>query len=75
MNCANMLGHAFDLAPVSGIIRRNASCTSLQSGSLVTIAQLLGKPFKGASCFEIGGELRKNNYMSFLFKEVAVQPY
>jgi len=48
MNCANMLGHAFDLAPVNSILYRNAVCTTLQSGSLVSIAQLHGL-FIGAS--------------------------
>lgn len=42
MNYTNMLGHAFDLVPVNSMLYRNALCTTSQSGSLVSIAQLLG---------------------------------
>lgn len=53
----NVLARAFDLAPV-----RNTLCSTSQSVSLVSIAQLLTlhqhiEPFEGASDFEIGKEL------------------
>lgn len=82
MNYASMLGHAFDLAPVSGVRHRNALCTSVQSGSLVTIAQLLGLSICPSSLLREHLILKleknclcKNNYMSFFFKEVGVEPY